>query len=564
MTIFFGIVLSLASRPAAGNDRIAHSPWHAVLWILGVGLVILGCWRKEDSSEYGGLDRQDIFLIGLFFIISFILRVAYLDVLPYSLTGDEGETGLYGLQFVEGLRNNLLDMGWNEFPALYFWLVSLAQRILGPTISAIRIVSVIGGSLSVIAVYWTSRQMFSRTHAFFAAAFLAGMHFHILFSRVAVNNIWDGLFLVLMIGGLWVAWRYNLRWSFILVGAAIGLSQFFYTTGHLIPVYTLLFVILLYFSSREKGRLPGIVAMALVALALVLPLGLYWLDNLHELIIPMRRVTLLSSVSIENYVNQTGQSALFLFGEQLKTTVLGLISEPIQGLYRPSTPMLLPISGMLFVTGCVISLVRFRNPRYSILLIGLLGPIFAGALSVEAPNSQRLLFTTPLAAILVGIALAEFVYLLQVAWPRQRSFISIIPITILAVIIAHSLSFFFSEAMPDQRFSDRGGLIAREISEFLKDKPAGTDVYIVGPAEIGFYSIPSLPYLSPHVNGYDLFWPLENEQELPHPSENLILLFQPLTDDYYSEIRAFYPNAKLEAVFDRTNMILFRALTFRQ
>ena len=560
--IYFGMALSLASRAAAGNDRMAQSEWHSVLWILGIGLVVVGCWRKDEATNYQGLDKQDYLLIGLFFLVALLLRSVFLDSQPYTLTGDEGETGLYGLQFVDGLRNNLLDTGWHGFPALYFWLVSISQRILGPTVTGIRVLSVIGGSLSVIAVYWTSKHMFNRTIAFFAAAFLTGMHFHILFSRVAVNNIWDGLFLSLMLGGIWVAWRHNLRWSFILAGAAVGLSQFFYTTGRLVPVYALLFIILLYLFNREKRRLPGLTVLGLVMVSIVLPFGLYCLDNWFEILSPIKSVSLLSPNIVENYMRTTGNSVLFLVGEQFWLTALGFVSEPLVGLYRPQTPMLNPISGILFITGFIIGLLRIREPRYAIVVIGLLGPVVAGALSVEAPNSQRLLFATPLVALLIGIALTEIVNLLQVAWPKQRSYVSIIPITILAVIIAQDINFFFSEAMLDHRYSDRGGLVAREVAEFLSEKPPGSEVVFFGPAEIGFNSIPSLPYLAPHVNGYDIFWPLEDDEELPEPSGNLILIFPPFSEDYYPEIRTHYADASVEVAYDQNHNILFRALTF--
>ena len=558
--IYFGLALSLAGRAAAGNDREAHSPWHSIIWILGVVLVIIGCWRKDRSPEYVGLDSRDYLLIGLFFIASILVRSIFLDKVPFGLTGDEGEAGLYGLQFVEGLRNNLLDMGWNEFPALYFWLVSLAQRILGPTITAIRIVSVIGGSLSVIAVYWTSKQLFNQTHAVFSAAFLAGMHFHILFSRVAVNNIWDGLFLSLMIGGIWVAWRFNLRWAFILAGVAIGLSQYFYTTGRLIPIYAFLFLVLLRILKSRVGRLPGILSMTLVAFALVLPLGLYYVDNWHELIVPMRRVSLLHPSSLINFAESTGVNPIVVYSNQLKTTILGFVQEPIRGLYNPSTPMLLTFSSAIFAIGFVLCLVRFRDPRYIILALSLVGPVLAGALSIEAPNSQRLLFTTPVVALIIGIPFTEFANILKIAWPRARALVILIPLTVLAVIIALNLTFFFFEAIPDQRFSDRRALLAREISEFLNDKPPGTDVYVIGPAEIGFYSIPSVPYLSSHINGYDLFWPLEGDQELPLSIEDPIFIFQPSTVDAYQQILDQYPNAEIEIVYDQKNTILFRAL----
>ncbi len=197
--------------------------------------------------------------------------------MPYVLSGDEGSAGLTAWEFRTGARDNLLSLGWFSFPALYFGLLSVSQAVFGRTAEAIRLVSALAGALTIPALYWMARQMFGRPAALAAAAWLGAFHVHVFFSRLAYNNIFDGLLFVLAAGGLWLGWQEGRRDGFLLAGLSLGLSQYFYTTARLTPIVLTIWVVLLAFHRRpDRARTSGLAAAGLAALAVFLPLGMLY------------------------------------------------------------------------------------------------------------------------------------------------------------------------------------------------------------------------------------------------------------------------------------------------
>jgi len=292
--ILIGLMLSTAAFAATGDNAVAISRIAAPLWLTGIALTIIGCWKTSPPQEHKHWDRWEIAVVIALTLASFILRAWGADHMPYVLSGDEGSAGLTAWEFLNGRRSNILGLGWFSFPSLYFWILSLSQRVLGRTVIAIRWVSAIGGALTIPALYWACRSLFNRRVALLSAAWLMAFHHHIFFSRVAYNNIWDGLFFVLALGALWNAWEFNDRRSFLLAGLAIGFAQYFYTTSRLIPILLVLWMIWL---ARRgggwKSRLPEIVCLVLATLSVSLPLVLLYLRHPESLFFTASRVSML-------------------------------------------------------------------------------------------------------------------------------------------------------------------------------------------------------------------------------------------------------------------------------
>ena len=84
------------------------------------------------------------------------------------------------------------------FPATLEW----AQILAGPP--AVMWVNVLLGSLTVIAVWWTTRGWFGRSAAIAAAMLAASSEYHIAFSRMALTDVPLSL---LMLVGVFAGWR---------------------------------------------------------------------------------------------------------------------------------------------------------------------------------------------------------------------------------------------------------------------------------------------------------------------------------------------------------------------
>ena len=63
------------------------------------------------------------------------------------------------------------------------------------------------------------------------------------FSRLSINNIWDGLFYVVVLGCLWSGWREEKRIYYIIGGLALGFSQFFYASSRVLVAVVVFYVV---------------------------------------------------------------------------------------------------------------------------------------------------------------------------------------------------------------------------------------------------------------------------------------------------------------------------------
>ncbi len=508
LLIIFGFSLSLASRAAAGNSLHAHSPWHTIIWIAGCLSVIAGCWRGSLKDSLREIDRWDWILVGVLAAIALAARLIQLDQVPYTVSGDEGSVGLMAWDYKTGVRNNFFIMGWFSFPALQFWPASLMQEIFGRSVLAMRIPTAIAGTLAVLAVYWSARLMFGRLAGVIAALFLAFFHFHLLFSRIALPNVWDGFLLALMVASLWAAWKTNRRFTFLIAGLAIGLGQFFYTTAHLLPIYALLWVLILYKSRPEAERMPGVASMLMVAMVVVLPLALFYTDNPNELSAPLNRVSILKGDWIRDTSLTTGDSVFMIFAKQFWKTIQGFTASPILGVYSPGGPMLLALPATLFIAGLILTLLRIKQPQYNILLIALIGPVLASTFSVGPPNAQRLLFAAPITAIMIALPVREIYQQINAA-RAQYSSIYATAVIVFMLLIGYSEVRFFHQAMEEGRYSDSKSLLARKIGETLHQEAADMEVYFLGQPVMGYNTLPSLPYIAGNSSGYDMSLPID-------------------------------------------------------
>ncbi len=508
LLLIFGFSLSLASRAAAGNSLQAHSPWHVLIWIVGCLAVLAGCWRGSLKESMRDIDRRDWILVGVLAAVALAARLIQLDQVPYTVSGDEGSVGLMAWDYETSVRNNYFIMGWFSFPALQFWPASLMQEIFGRSVLAMRIPSAIGGALSVLAVYWSARLMFGRLTGVIAALFLAFFHYHLLFSRIALTNVWDGFFLMLMIVSLWSAWQENRRLAFLSAGLAIGLGQFFYTTAHLLPAYALLWLLILYKSRPKTGRLPGIACAILVTAVVVLPLALFYFQNPNELSAPLNRVSILKGDWIRDTSLTTGDSVFMIFAKQFWQTIQGFTASPILGVYSPGRPMLLVLPATLFIAGLILTLLRIKQPQYNILLIALVGPVLASTFSVGPPNAQRLLLAAPIVAIVIALPLQEIHQQINAARAQYHSIYAAAAIVFM-LLVGYFEVRFFQQAMAEGRYSDSKSRIAREIGETLRQQGKDLAVYFLGQPVMGYNTLPCLPYIAANATGHDMSWPID-------------------------------------------------------
>ena len=515
------------ARLAAGDGLLSRQPVIAVLaWLAAIGFVVAGSVDREDRRPLA-IGRKDLLLSLVLFAAALALRAYRTAEFPNTFSGDEGSAGLFAVEFLSGRVNNPLTLGWFSFPSLYFAVQSAAIALFGQTIEAVRLTSAVAGALTVVALYWLGRAMFGRATALLAAGYLAASHYHIHMSRIALNNVWDGLFATVAILGLWVGWRSGRRIGFILCGLALGLGQYFYVSIRVVPVLFLIWAAFAFWRQRAlfRERFAGLVLAAFIALVVFLPLGMRFYHHPDEFQAPMNRVTIFGSW-LEAELAKGERTTAGIILDQAVTGALGFTHEPLRLLYAPGSPLLLTLAALLFLTGIVWALLNF-DLRYLLIMLPLLATLAANAISQDPPASQRFITAIPMVALFMAVPLTEMPARLRTGEPRLRKVALAGAFGLMALVAIIDLNYYFNRAFDTYVFGGRNTLVATEVAYFLRDKePADQQVYFFGFPRMGYFSLSTIPFLAPQKRAQDIIEPLTGPPALT-PDAPALFIFLP-------------------------------------
>lgn len=532
--------LAWLARLAAGDGLLARQPLTAVVaWLLAGTAAVLGALGSERVVWRSS--RRDVALALFFFVAAFAARGTLLGQIPTTLSGDEGSAGLAAVRILEGEATNLFGVGWFSFPNFYFAVQSSGIALLGQTAEGLRATSAIAGALTVVALYWLGRVMFDRTTAVLAALYLTGAHYHIHFSRIGLQNIWDGLFLVVVLAAMWAGWGSGRRAPFVAAGVALGLGQYFYVSLRVLPLLLLVWAALALLVERERlrQRLPDLLLSAFVAAVVVLPLALFFLKFPNEFNAPLQRVSVLGEW-LTREVELTGLPAWRIIAEQMSNTALGFTHLPLRHWYTPGVPLLLPAAAALFILG-LLWLLYALDLRYLLIVLPLLAMIILGGLSQDAPASQRYVMAMPLAALLVALPLGQAARWLRPLWPGRRRWLTAAVLLLMGAVTSNDIRFYFQDVYDSYILGGYNTYTANEIAHYLRDEAApGQDVYFAGLPRMGYFSFSTIPYLAPSMQGHDIVAPLEAPPAWPLRRSTLFIVLPERQGDL-AHIRAAHP-----------------------
>ncbi len=132
---------------------------------------------------------------------------------------------------------------------------------------------------------------------------------------------------------------------------------------------------------------------------------------------------------------------------------------------RSGAPLLISVSAVLFVAGLLICLWRIRDPRYSLPLLVLAGAILMGGLSIQAPNSQRLLYMAPALALMVVLPLEDARDWSARHWPGGRHALSVLAGLLVIVMLTQNLDLLFGRYFPREEYGSVHGEVTQEMIE---------------------------------------------------------------------------------------------------
>jgi len=541
------ILFSVLAHYAAGFDDKMFSPvgtWGA--WLAGIVFFLVTLWQPNGINFR---THWKVFALALgFAALALPLRAYATGEIPIILNGDEASAGIYGMEILAGNVNNPFSVGWYAFPGMYFLIPATSISIFGNTTAALRIPSAIAGALTVGAVYLAGHTLFDKRTGILAAIVMAGFHFHIHFSRIGLNNVWDGLFFALTVGAAWYAWERENRNAFLLAGVGLGLSQYFYPSSRVLMavVYGGIILTGLFNFPRLKRSIPNLILMTLAAFIILLPLGWYYFKYPEQFFAPLQRVSVLGTW-LENEIKLTGLPAWQILLKQIKLGTQAFTYLPLQHWYRPEVALLRPFFAGVFLIGLIHLLARPKDGRSITLMIWLVMYVLLGGLSESTPAAQRYVAAAPVCILVIAHGLNEAASHVERLWQRSRRALTVTVTGIAILMAASDIYFYFFQYTPKtvEDFGRNNGMIAQAIADEIINEPEGTQAFFFVRGDMGYYSIPSIPYLAPQVEGYDVFQPWGSPENPIPTANNLLFIFLPDGADDLPAVQETYPGGTL-------------------
>ena len=145
--------------------------------VISLWLVSAVCYLVAYTSfDLDGLDwkawlrehRWELIAISVVTLLAAILRLYKLGSIPRVINGDEGWVGLIAQTTSQNPLANPFAI-WNNFSAFYLQAENYTFFLFGATAFSVRLLTSVGGTLSVLATYLLSRQIAGRRVALIAA-----------------------------------------------------------------------------------------------------------------------------------------------------------------------------------------------------------------------------------------------------------------------------------------------------------------------------------------------------------------------------------------------------------
>ncbi|MDO8269937.1 MAG: glycosyltransferase family 39 protein [Candidatus Levybacteria bacterium] len=228
--------------------------------------------------------KKEYIVIAIIFTFSIILRLYNIGTLTPGMQGDE---------VIVAYSAKELGSSYSPFTTSNFghgtmipYMVLIATRIFGDTITSIRFPSAIFGGLGVIVFYLLLRFYFKPSLAFAGSLFFAFAYTNIALSRVIYEPTAAIFFQIIAILFLLLAIKKKDFFYYAALGIILGLGNYTYINFRLFTLFSLLllcgFLILQKFQLQKKILFLSTAVIFLVVG--IMPLGHYFLIHPDQLV----------------------------------------------------------------------------------------------------------------------------------------------------------------------------------------------------------------------------------------------------------------------------------------
>lgn len=517
----------------------------AAVWILSIALLffslsLVGSWRppaRKEAAAWLQVHRAELLSVASVVVIAFLVRCLDVEFHPYSFINDEGQMGSSAECILRGVCTNFFNLGWAAQPQLAFLPTAISVAWLGRTAFAVRFVSVVLGSLSVLAVYLLVRELFDKKVAWLAAMLLATLPVQVHFSRTGVDNIVDSLTAPLILLFLLRGVKRGSPVSFLLAGIVSGLCLYTYPGSLLAPVFGL--AALGYLIVRTRGFLQAhssnLVVFVLAGVVVAAPILGYYSTHSEFFLARFKREGIVENGGLQAEMLTTKKSAAEILTRQFaKSSLVFIATDASLGFYNSPKPYLETAEAMLFMFGLACMLWRIRDFRHTLVFVWFWGAVILGSvLTGGAPTSQRLMMSMPALAIIIAIAMAN---LAEAFEGLYRPLSRLTPGILLGLVLfvgASNIRFYFYDYRVAHYYEDPKNEITYETQAYTAPLDRNGRLILIGNPNIPYLQFKSFDYFAPHMeratlNDIDI----QKLMNIPHDKEVLFIALP----DYKSDL----------------------------
>ncbi len=563
-----GIALVGAGVLATGASFWLHTqpamlPWPTLIaWVGGIVLFLTGTWLwntqlpddSMDSPSYVSyhdgiptlsLHRWEMLAMLLLMVLAFLLRQAYVANIPNSIHGDEGEMGLLARKVLDGTLRDPFITEWLGHPTLWFFFQGASLKVFGDTIGGLRMLSAVIGAATVPVLYVYARMWYGWGIALMATSLLTVFHFHIHYSRFALNNIADPLLALAFFIAFFAGLRTRSLFWFALAGFVLGFGFHFYMGARLLVV--LFFALLAHQFLLNRTHLLSLrIHLVLFVVGFVCGMGPLLHTFLARPDVFMARFDAAGVFSGWFTMRTEHLTPLQVVAEQLRGGFGAYTFVPDSSLhYRPKIALLDPASSVLFVFGLVLAVARWRRVDTALLVFWVLGTaFFGGVMLASPPESPRYVITAPALCLLIALSLAQIGIMLHTMVGLPQWAIQTLAVVAVVLFVAWNLNFYFNVFTPRINFA--GSDTTDGIGYYLATQADTTYTYFFGAPRI-YLGHGSIRFLAPDTTGVDVIEPLTSPEQLPPLPAHYkpVFVFLPERRHDLHAVRMRYPTGNL-------------------
>ena len=436
------LLLAALAFPGFAGNRFRALP--TLAWLGGLALLYLSFRSPSPArpAQDARRSHRDLSLgirlswhalaLGAIVLVGAVLRLRELDAIPREMGVDMPLIYENAREIMQG-QFMIFCPRYPGRESLYHYLLAAHGALFGLSFFSIKLVSVLVGLATIPALYGLASCLYDRQVALVAAGFLAVSKWHVILSRSGYRAVTMPLAVVLVLLTTVRALRRGRGTDFALAGIAVGLGMYTYNAFFVVPpTLAAALVIEIGLQGWQSWRRYrwGLVALALAALVVFLPLGHYALE--HPRTYLFRVASRVTSVEAPLPGDLVGVFASNLWRA---AGMFNRRGDPVFYINVPHQRELGAISGSLFIFGLACALWRWRRGHNAMLLVVLGGLILPTALAVafphEVPTAVRASGTLAPVYLLVAPPLVFLARRLAALWPggehRLVAFIALPP-----------------------------------------------------------------------------------------------------------------------------------------